>query len=283
MRFFHSLWTKPIINKQFGRAEQAALNINLLYSLISALHIKRLGHEIVLHTDKLGEELLSEIVPYDDIYRTLDKHTAHHRFWASGKIKALQTEPLGSIHIDTDVFVSTNKLMDMLKDDKTDLLIEAVEDDDPMHFYTMFYKTVISKVNSFPYIRMDSFCANMGMRCGLHKFNNKRLKDEYTSGYWRIHDDYVSANCERLQGDTNYTPDLILEQSYLYNLVEQKKYSYKAIAPYAEHKPTEGFHHFLGKSKFELKNHFEEKLQKESPKIYNKYITKVKEVNKQYE
>ena len=107
LRIFHTLWTKPL--------KEERTPVTLLCYAISFHYAKQMGAEVVLHTDSLGAEMLS-FLPYDEVYIDLDDIPDNiTRFWAYGKLYATKQEPLGSVHIDGDVFLRDPQLADYFK------------------------------------------------------------------------------------------------------------------------------------------------------------------------
>lgn len=114
MRLCHSFSTRPLGVEAYNTAALRRLIGNVWYFALSVAYAKRSGAYIVLHTDSFGKAMLGHL-PYDEIHLTLDDMPADisPRFWAAGKIFAQEAEPIGSLHIDGDVFI---KRADLLAD-----------------------------------------------------------------------------------------------------------------------------------------------------------------------
>jgi hypothetical protein len=99
----------------------------------------------ILHTDSLGKELLG-FLPYDEIHLTLNvlnDLNIHERVWAAGKIWAQEAEPIGSLHIDGDVFIKTEKLRDLIFNSKKDLVTQNIEySKDSDYFEKQYSKSI---------------------------------------------------------------------------------------------------------------------------------------------
>ena len=95
-----------------------------MYTL-SAAYARREGFDIELYTDSLGALLLSK-APYTKIHTDLDNisNDIHPRFWACGKVYALEAAGDNTIHIDGDVFIKDAKLLDV---GKTDFIVQNEE------------------------------------------------------------------------------------------------------------------------------------------------------------
>lgn len=225
MRLFHSLWTKPAKDKRWDQSSQLESNI-WLYTL-SVLYAKSSGATIVLHTDTLGKKLLSHL-PYDEIYTTLDNipESIPSMMWAYGKFMALQREPLGSIHIDGDVFIKSPKTLAALDMTNYDMVCQNLETargngyGEPRDL--LIASNIITK--DFEY---DQFAYN----CGCIGFNSPALKEEYLNFYLQKTQLVAQNPSARrvLHKDKYFIFDLVLEQQSLYILSKKGNYSVKTL------------------------------------------------------
>ena len=128
MRFIHSFSTRPLSIDLYGYGALRRMAGNIWYFALSLAYLRRLGVETVLHTDTLGASLLGHL-PYDAINLTLNEvpNDIHPRFWAAGKIWALQAEPVGSIHIDGDVFIKSENALRYIDSKHWDFLAQHYE------------------------------------------------------------------------------------------------------------------------------------------------------------
>ena len=127
MRFVHSLWPSPSLNERWGFDAKTAIITNIWYYSLSVAYLKKLGQKIVLHTDNFGQECLNHI-PYDEIYLTIENEVPKDIcpiMWACSKFYALKNEPLESIHIDGDVFIKSQKCLDMINAGSFDLFCQG--------------------------------------------------------------------------------------------------------------------------------------------------------------
>ncbi len=249
LRFCHSVWTEPMFSGRWHIGNQFYHNI-WMFALSAAL-IKKAGHSIVLHTDSRGRELFG-FLPYDEVYTTLDALDSDPLFWASGKILAQQSEPLGSTHIDGDAFIFNSDLFELVSNSKGDLFVQSKESfDDVFHLlvpYTLALDALAPALKRAPIDFDLSF--DLVFNCGLVRFNNQVLKDEYISGYWTFLKEILSDQSvlKVLDGNKDITPDLVLEQLWLYKIVKSRNYTYSCFG--SKELSSNGFVHFVGKGKY---------------------------------
>lgn len=227
MRFFHTLWTAP-------QTEDSVAS-NIVNFTTSAALVKRMGGELVLHTDDFGYEMLKHI-PYDSIYvdlNDLDKNLANY-FWAYGKLYATSLESIGSIHIDGDVFLKNPQLAQLF-DQECDLLVQGTEDEnskqDDCYAYTQNVYRNYKLLNNM-YVLWP--CA---YNCGIVKFNNEELKEKYLDLYFKTVnmlmkdqknlDKYIYN--ENIKRNGKVILDLIAEQQFLHEIVTREEYNCKRI------------------------------------------------------
>jgi hypothetical protein len=58
---------------------------------------------------------------------------------------------------------------------------------------------------------------------GILGFNNQELKDEWFKAYWNMYEQF------KTKGIKFGVPDIIIEQQFLYDLCQNKKYKMKTI------------------------------------------------------
>jgi|GEM_PF-1149035 len=281
MRAFHSFSTRPLRAENYNRKLDKQIDCIITIATLSCLQAERLDIELVLHTDELGERMFG-FLPYRNIYRTLDKHKCHERFWASGKMLAHQHEPLGSVHYDMDAVIKKIDLVRVLENSTEDLVVEAHEYETQLYDYTT--NKLWEIVPNFPRLDMSSYKKYDAFRCGLVKINSQELKDKYIKGYWKIYDEFMRHNPEVLN-DKNFTPDIILEQSYLLNLVLQHNHSYHVLFGPSfgntSNKNTAtslGFNHFMSSVKYDWLEEIKVQLKKGNPHYFKKSQQKIKEI-----
>lgn len=253
MRLFHSLWTKPALDKRWDTSNQLESNI-WLYTL-SVIFAKKQGFEIVLHTDTLGKKLLGHL-PYNQIYTTLDKipSSIPTMIWAYGKFVALKEEPLGSIHIDGDVMITTSKCADSLKGDY-DLIIQNKE---PSYSY------ILDKLAPYGFTSKGFFTTSYAYNCGIVGFNNSTLKQSYLDFYFKETTAVAKNNIlkKQMTEDKHLCVDLPLEQWSL-SVLSEKNYKVKSLlegdidydwwrgnSQINKNAQNIGYLHLIGKSKY---------------------------------
>jgi hypothetical protein len=94
-----------------GSNSEANLFVNVATYTLSCLYAKKSGFTIYLHTDEKGARLLSHC-PYDKIIVDLkaEDFPLADILYAAPKLKILEKYPLGTIHIDGDVFFKKSSL-----------------------------------------------------------------------------------------------------------------------------------------------------------------------------
>jgi hypothetical protein len=218
------------------------------YSL-SAVFARLTGAEIVLHTDREGKKLL-DCAPYDRVYLTLENHGYDSEFWASGKIIAQEAEPLGSVHIDGDVFIKSKHTVNTERFCRSDLIVQSRETAGG------WYESAVDGVRAvlaqrdpdlfrvFDPGRWDAY------NCGVVGFNNQKLKDAYIAGYKRLYELLMIDKPFR----NSWCPDLAVEQAWLHRIASQHEsrvYCLLRKDNNNEDAKRIGFTHLIGKAKYD--------------------------------
>ena len=264
MRFFHTFWSKPMSDDKIAPA--------LVNFATSFAYAKSLGGEVVLHTDSRGAELLSAI-PYDEVIIDLDGIEERiKRFWAYGKLVATQNEPIESIHIDGDVFLTSQALVPLLEQN-CDLLVQS-EEDATWRFDQSYQLSqhAIGQQNIPLGLHLHYPTA---YNCGLVKFGNPILKERYLQAYFAIVDSSLAdprfvERCEQLASNRTgaVIPDLIAEQQVLHELAQG--YDVRILLP----KPVDfnahkvGYIHLLGHAKYKWWQEVAERLRETDATLY---------------
>jgi hypothetical protein len=246
---------------------------------LSLAYLKREGATTILHTDSYGRELMG-FLPYDEIHTTIDAlpKWVDPKFFAAGKFIAQKAEPLGTIHIDGDVFLKRKALIEYLCcSDGKDFVVQHTE-----YGRNPIYKDTTDVLERFivdppyPYQYMTP------VSCGVIGFFNQSLKDEYEQMYFdvleRVHK--CDGCIEALRGVKNAIPDLIFEQQFLAELAEERGYSYKCAldttVPHLQEKAIEvGFQHLITSDKWALLPYVKMYLRAVDPFLYS-------EIDKRY-
>lgn len=247
MRFYHTFWTKPMSDDRIAAT--------LVSFAASFAYAKRLGGEVVLHTDTAGAEILSAI-PYDEVILDLDGiEDRITRYWAYGKLVATQNEPLESIHIDGDVFLTSQAIIPMLNE-TPDLLIQS-EEDASWRFDQSYQMSQIA-VGQANLPDGLHILHPSAYNCGFVKFSNAILKEKYLNAYFSIVDSSLNdpqfvSRCESFAGNRKGTviPDLIAEQQVLHELAQGYQVKVLLEPPIDPSAERIGYIHLLGRAKIE--------------------------------
>lgn len=286
MRFVHSLSTRPLGIQLYDSNALQRLVGNILYYALSLAYLKRLHQEVVLYTDTLGERLLGHL-PYNKIYVTLDDmpEEISPRFWASAKMHAMSQEPIESVHIDGDVFIKDQKLIDLIENSDWDLLVQMYEHD---YFSPGYYK-------EFPFWKKDKdFLKENGINIdvygayntGILGFRNQELKDTFLNLYKKLAINHSKVYWDELLTNPDLTPDLVTEQTAIYQL--SKDYKVKLlIDPKSDQTIREvcnnlGYQHVITMYKYKQLDKCIEMLKQISPEIYNKTYKLCRNILKKY-
>lgn len=273
MRIVHSLWAKPMQSNRWFLENQLPKSV-WLYGL-SLHYAQKITDEVVLYTDKVGSEYLSclpytEIIDYGNELNTIDP-----KWWAYGKIKAIEKEPLGSIHIDGDVFLKSEKILPVLKK-KADVVCQMLEKGG--HFEGAY-------IPQFRYFK--KVCSEELMRHkqafngGVFGFFCEELKGLFLQEYKSLIDRATSDVGIMRKMDGKYEPNIMAEQWLVSYLAEKlgsrvnfildpievdKRNSLNAVADEL------GFVHAWGKVKYEeaFLNKVKSILKQENYKLYKK-------------
>ncbi len=277
MRIFHTLWTKPL------RADR--IPVTLLCYAISFYYAKQLGAEVVLHTDDLGANLL-EFIPYDEIYVDLneipDKIT---RFWAYGKLYATAHEPLGSVHIDGDVFLKHATLKNYFTGN-SDLVVQSEEGDDWRTDYT--YEMTQTALGTEPIPQHLNLYHDKAYNCGVVQLNNQELKRRYLAAYFRT--------VEMSLADKSYPvreamikntfgqygciiPDIVAEQQFLHELAQLYTVKTILVGDVCADGIKKGYTHLCTAAKYEMRPDLETMLGEIDPMMLCKVHEQIQQLN----
>lgn len=268
IKLIHSFSTKPLENKSLYYIDRLHHLISdiWIYTL-SAAYARREGFDIELYTDSLGALLLSK-APYTKIHTDLDNisNDIHPRFWACGKVYALEAAGNNTIHIDGDVFIKDAKLLDV---GKTDFIVQNEESSNYVEageadridkdFASFLQEYGIDTSISTPY--------NMGV-IGIF---NPALRDKYISAYKDLAIKISSKFQESLNKD-NITPDLLVEQLQFRQLSEN--YKGTVIIHKGAKEVPKGYQHLVTSAKYQDKilNKVKQTLKVFFPEIYKKTL-----------
>lgn len=262
-----SLWTEPMSHNRWDNDKKFQLKNTLLMCALCVTYAKKIGAHITMHTDNFGYEFLSKF-GYDEVYKDLDMLNKRIKtnptvLWAGGKAIALEVEPLGTIHIDNDVFLTKMECIDALSFDNYDFIFQHIEEAD--YKEKQIFKDIIT-----------NFDLNKNFACcvGIIGFNSENAKRIYLDNYnyWFNHIEYVKEN--------NFiNADLLLEQIFLYNMMEDMGYKGKSLIgdlrtehtwDIAKKSQSIGYEHVIGRAKFSpfILSKLSKRLQKLNSELY---------------
>ena len=268
LRIFHTLWTKPL--------KEERTPVTLLCYAISFHYAKQMGAEVVLHTDTLGAKMLS-FLPYDEVFIDLDSIPDRiTRFWAYGKLYATKQEPLGSVHIDGDVFLKNPMLAEYFSADH-DLLTQSEEGDDWRTDYTYELSQAAIGINDLP--NGVSLFYPKSYNCGVVQINNAELKRKNLDTYFKAvelslsdptYEGRVKKIVDRFGDKGSIIPDIITEQQFLHEIAQDYKTQTILNGNIRMDALTKGYTHLCTAAKYEMKQDIERMLGELDQKLLNK-------------
>lgn len=274
MKLIHSLSTRPWRLNVFGYDGMKRLIGSVWYYSLSLAYALRIGAEIELHTDTLGERLLSHL-PYSRILTDLDDMPTDisPRFWAAGKMFALDNMSVGDIHIDGDVFIKRRSLLDEMEQADWDAIVQSKEDET---WVRACYGRELSAFRD-----AEAVCAQAGLdltdlegayNTGCVGFRDGNLKSKFAEGYKKIAKAVSDTSEGRLDIRSLATPDLVAEQLYVRQLCDRNGAKVKTLLkePYSDEPANIGYQHVLTVAKFNEVERVKALLGAVNPQIYAK-------------
>lgn len=216
----HSFNTRPLAINCYDTGGFARMCGNIWYFALSMAYVRALGARIELHTDSLGERLLG-FLPYDSVHLTLDAMDADisPRFWAAGKVLALEAAAPGSIHIDGDVFIKKGAVLEAIEArPEAGLVVQHREPGYPSY-----------GAEAVRFKAVGSTCADCGIdladtdnayNTGFVGFRSQSLLRRWAEAYRTVACAYTAAYRDQIDTDAfaGVTPDLITEQLAIFQL-----------------------------------------------------------------
>ncbi|MDR2650040.1 MAG: hypothetical protein LBB94_10050 [Clostridiales bacterium] len=252
MRFYHTFWSRPALESNRW-AIKGQYYMSLIHTALSVAYMKLLGQEIVLYTDTAGKALL-DCLPYDVIYTTLDSNRAPIVFWASGKFHAMKAEPVDSVHIDTDFWVKSDNILNVIRDNPVVFPHRELTTE-----YTGAVKAVTHALNETGTQHTFTGAEKKSINMGLIKLDNPTLRNAFIHHYWRLMHGLIQSrrymySLSNPQGGSINSPDLVIEQLLMTKLLEQTNVKPKFLIPLSglEYTNTKeiGFCHLLAYDKY---------------------------------
>lgn len=291
MRFVHSLWTRPSLEERWNIDARTGLIANLWYYALSVAYLKEQNHEVVLHTDELGKECLNHI-PYDEIYLTIEEKIPEGTcpiMWTSAKIYALQEEPLGSVLIDGDVFIKSQKCVELINAGPCDLFVQGLENIDLWNeqMPNSLFQENETYLTNLELPKDIKNTDNKAYNTGVLMFNNEELKQKYIDAYLFMMNQVLNSEeiINMWKENKNICPDLIIDQKFLYELA--KKYQVRSLLDYSTKSINAaandlGFQHVFGKRKYTELDICKRVLGFVDHDLYEATIKKEEEIIKKY-
>lgn len=222
MHFVHSLWSKPLIANRRNIQFKTSLLTTILCNATSVAWINHLGGKINLYADGLGRDVLG-FLPYDNIYELDVPINIPVCTWACGKFLVLEKLPLGDVHIDGDVFLKSDKLLEMCSDNSYDMVVQSIENDKTtLKKYYSEIREILKRYNIQSNCTLNEIPS---YNCGTIGFFNNELKQKYLIEYFNTLNNIIkNKQCIlELNKNLNAIPDLILEQQFLYEISKPYK------------------------------------------------------------
>ena len=216
--FIHSLWTGPMANDKYK------LEANIYTFALSLAYLKKLGCTVNLHTDTLGAKLLGGL-GYDNIYLTANEipQDISPRTFAYIKSMALQNEPLGTVHIDGDVFIKTEECLDIIFNHDCDCVLQSCE--------TYIPWSVKGRSFMIPFLSEHLLSTGKQLHVYDYDFNvgvigffSESLKNLYIQNYQDLALSISKYKYLYIMDSNDIlfrTPDLVFEQQLIVNLTEE--------------------------------------------------------------
>ena len=280
MRLFHSIWSLPQHSNRWNIPLEKRRYCEVLCAALSVTFAKINSCEIVLHADNEGIENYGWL-PYDEIHTTLEGFNYNPIFWAAGKIMAHEAEPLGSIQIDTDVFIRWPATVDTLNRlQNNDLIIQhsylkKEVDHSSKHNALIWEKLLKENVKEkVPFFELED--GYVGANCGLVGFNSQQLKDLFIDTYKKLYQ-LLKDNTDFFDEvrDKSICLDLFLEEYNLGYCAKTLNSSILTVLPTGweskiDEIPDIGYTHLLFKNKYKIDviQQCEMLLQELAPKIW---------------
>ena len=258
MKIAHSMYTPPLHRRGTnGNLEyQRLFAANSLYYTISALLLRKHGISPVLFCDeealkvgKIDESLYERVIVLPD--ERISKLSP--RFWASGKFACYAHPEWQSdwVHIDGDVFFLKPDLLEVIRQDKSDVLIQDLEVEQGYEEITRPVKDIF--LNQ-PFLQLPASTAEnaVSYNVGVISVRNNELRKKYVDTYFAVAQ--KMTDCANLAQYHKMTVDLFAEQEVLALL--SKKYTTKTLLPdfavRTEFRENDelGFRHYTGTLKY---------------------------------
>lgn len=254
---------------------------NIACYILSCLYIKRHeGFQAILYADKETIQTMKSIgASYDEYHEISSINYPHSNIYAYPKFLAMQHEPLGSIHIDGDVFIWGEPLKNILQFNNYDVICQNIETYNNMRAKISWdvAQCECSNMNYPSFAKRE--CQSM-INCGIIGINNQILKDNYFKIYWEMLEQY-KTKYKQCKG----VPDIIFEQQFLLDYCNHNNYRIKTVLDednlFLSAKDI-GYLHLIGDSKYKYKNIKKviDRIKREDIVVFNNLKEFVKKLTK---
>lgn len=213
------------------------LKYHVYIAALSLRFAKASGYYVVMYTDTLGYSYLKDF-GYDEINTDLDNipdDVKPNQFFAYPKFFAGLKEPLGSLHIDFDVFLKKPCVNKFFEDKSIDVILQCRER------YSRIFKEYVNgrkklSSNTHPEtLKVNHIDAS---NVGIIGFNNQEFKDIYYSWYF----DYIDFYKDKLDYLKDVVSEMFSEQINIDYLIRNNNYNCFYLIP----DDTGDNHLFLG-------------------------------------
>jgi len=280
MDIIHSIWTKPMLEGKERWNIPNQIEKHLWLFGYSVDYCNRIGLNIDLHTDSLGSTVF-DCLPYKNINITLDSISEiNERFWSAGKVEALRLSPIGTLHIDGDVFLKKEEIIPLLSMKGFDCIVQMEERnkifmDSYADVLPMFQDAGISEIN---------YDLDTALNAGIIGFANEELKDLFVDGYFKMIDkcqyDQTFMSLLKYDLEKKIEPNVVLEQYFLKGLCESNNFKIKNLLEVKSKNFDDdiqdvnrqadeiGFAHAWGISKIQIIEPIKRILEERNPKLF---------------
>ena len=198
MIFIQSFWSKPFLNidtNEFNyRVSGGFIDKRYFYYcwVLSFLHLKKFGEEVVLYTDDLGKYILVDVLGlhYSDVrleFNVLKDLSSS--YWAIPKLVTYRKANEPFLHVDGDLILYNG--FSKLDVGSKDLVFEFKNES----FSESHFKTIL-KLNSLVF--NDTLCENIGeLNCGITGGKNYRFFNAFAD--WALN--HLYKNLDKLDTD----------------------------------------------------------------------------------
>ena len=254
--FAHSLWTAPM------QSDKRKLEVTALTYALSVAYLKRLGCSINLHTDSLGKKLLDGI-GYDNIYLSAEEipTSISPKIFAYPKSIALEKEPIGTVHIDGDVFIKTEECLNRIFNHDCECVVQSCETHLPWVLGAKSFMMPFLNENLLSTgekLKIEDYDYNTG----VIGFFNEELKNLFISNYQELAkklSKYEYLYLVKNEDGKFDCPDFVIEQQLISYLIRNRKVrcvlpvdSIPYMSERNELAKQIGYTHLLGPTKYDV-------------------------------